>query len=541
MPRQCRGYSIKALERESGSPYWLVTGTRSGKQERVEFSSREEALAFLEKRNSQLRGRPVEQAPVVTRLSSNEVKDAELARAMLSEFEPTTRLTRAVEYFRAMSPVVSEAEAPAAAAAMAEVRDKFEDATWTDVCRFYSVHCKRERSKMTLVAAIEGYLKDVYRRFENDELSSWQKDSIGYAMQRLEFYFTKDGTDPGFLLADITTGALNEYLTIVLRARIRKRKSGKKSQDKRTSEDSYSNKSWNNNRGYLTAFFRFCQKWAWIVENPATELENHRRRSLRRSQNPEILRATEAAALMKYVEEHHEARLVPFVALALFAGIRPTWPDGEISRITVEKDFIWEANVIRLAGADTKTGRPREVAISDNLRAWLTAYPIKDFPIIPPNFRKLYLALRKRFDLGYDVLRHTYCSMLVGVDNSVAKAALQAGNSEAVLWANYLHLVQREEAAEFWKIMPQSSAAARGMRVPRPKPQSRPRAVEDYSRMAELVKNRVRALKRAGGPASITTVWDRIKVLHAKEVSGEEAGDASSGSNPSTPNNATSR
>jgi integrase len=518
----------------------LVTGTRTGKQERVEFSSREEALAFLEKRNSQLRGRPVEQAPVVTRLSSNEVKDAELARAMLSEFEPTTRLTRAVEYFRAMSPVVSESEAAAAAAAMTEVRDKFGDAKWTDVCRFYSIHYKPERSKKALVEAIEVYLKDVYRRFENDGLSSWQRDSIGYAMQRLEFYFTKDGADPGFLLSDITTGALNEYLTIVLRARIRKRTAGKKSQEKRTSEDSYSNKSWNNNRGYLTAFFRFCQKRGWIVENPATELENHRRRALRKSQNPEILRATEAAALMQYVEEHHEARLVPFVALALFAGIRPTWPDGEIARIETE-DFIWEANVIRLEGVDTKTGRPREVAISDNLRAWLTAYPIKDFPIIPPNFRKLYLALRKRFDLGYDVLRHTYCSMLVGVDNSVAKAALQAGNSEAVLWASYLHLVQREEAAEFWKIMPRSSAAARGMLVPRPRPQSRPRAVEDYSRMAELVKKRVRELKRAGGPVSITTVWDRIKVLHAKEVSGEGAGDASSGSRPSTPNYATSR
>lgn len=435
MPRQCRGYSIKALERESGSPYWLVTGTRSGKQERVEFSSREEALAFLEKRNSQLRGRPVEHAPVVTRLSSNEVKDAELARAMLGEFAPAAPLTRAVEYFRALSPVMSESEAPAAATAMNEVRDKFPETTWTDVCRFYSIHYRPTRSRVTLVHAIERYLKDVYRRSESGSLSSWQRDSIGFAMQRLELHFTKDATEPGFLLSDITTGSLNEYLTIVLRARIRKRTDESKNQDKRTSEDSYSNKSWNNNRGYLTAFFRFCQKFGWIAENPATELENHRRKALRRSQNPEILRATEAAELMRYVEEQHEARLVPFVALALFAGIRPTWPDGEISRLR-EESFIWEAKIIRLAGVDTKTGKPREVAISDNLLAWLTAYPIKDFPIIPPNFRKLYLALRKRFDLGYDVLRHTYCSMLVGVDNSVAKAALQAGNSESVLWAS---------------------------------------------------------------------------------------------------------
>jgi integrase len=497
MARRCLGYTLKAKTRASGTPYWVVSGTIDGKQEKPEFSSRAEALAFLEKRNSQLRGHPVEQAPVVTRLSAEQVKDAEIALLRLNEHEPATRLTRAVEFYRELSGVISATEAPGAGAAMAEVREKFPQATWHDVCRYYVTHYQAPVANVTLVHAIERYLKDVFRRCDSKSLSVWQRDSVGFAMQRLEKHFTQDGQHPAFPLGDINTGALHEYLITVLRAK--------------DGSDSFSNKSWNNNRGYLTNFFRFCQRCGWVRDNPATGLENYRRRELARNGPPLILRAQQASELMHYVEDNHEARLVPFVALALFAGIRPTWPAGEIAKIRAES-FVWNAGVIRLNAVDTKTGRPRDVVMRPNLLAWLKAYPVGDFPIIPPNFRKLYAGLKERFQLGYDVLRHTYCSMLVGIDNSVAKAALQAGNSESVLWANYLHLVEQKEAEEFWKILPRSSAAARGMSGPRPQPTRKPRSVESRDRLAEVMRKRIREMKKAGGQAPVATVLNRVKL-----------------------------
>lgn len=65
--------------------------------------------------------------------------------------------------------------------------------------------------------------------------------------------------------------------------------------------------------------------------------------------------------------------------------------------------------------------------------------------------------LRKKFNIGHDVLRHTYISMTVGAFRSVGDAALQAGNSESVIRKHYLDLKSVEEADEFWGIVPSGS------------------------------------------------------------------------------------
>jgi hypothetical protein len=156
----------------------------------------------------------------------------------------------------------------------------------------------------------------------------------------------------------------------------------------------------------------------------------------------EILAAAKCAELMAFLEEFAEGRLVPFFALCLFAGIRPDWQD--------EGD-------IRLGKDITKTGRKRHTVIQPNLKRWLDAYPINKYPIIAVNFKKLREKVRKHFDIGHDVLRHTYCSMLVGKYRSVAETAMQAGNSENVLWESYLDLVTKPEAEMFWSIVPKRS------------------------------------------------------------------------------------
>jgi hypothetical protein len=70
---------------------------------------------------------------------------------------------------------------------------------------------------------------------------------------------------------------------------------------------------------------------------------------------------------------------------------------------------------------------------------------------IPNTRRRIF----KKFGLTHDVLRHTFISMHVGKYRSMGEAALQAGNSEAIIRRHYLDLKTPAEAEEFFAIMPQ--------------------------------------------------------------------------------------
>lgn len=97
----------------------------------------------------------------------------------------------------------------------------------------------------------------------------------------------------------------------------------------------------------------------------------------------------------------------------------------------------------------------RAVTIQPNLAAWLRAYPLEKFPIMPRGFRRLRLKFRKQFELSHDVLRHTFISMFVAKFRSLGDAALQAGNSESIIRKHYLGLKTAAEADEFFGIVPQ--------------------------------------------------------------------------------------
>jgi hypothetical protein len=92
--------------------------------------------------------------------------------------------------------------------------------------------------------------------------------------------------------------------------------------------------------------------------------------------------------------------------------------------------------------------------------AWLTAYPLDRFAILPPNLPNLHREVFQEFELGHDILRHTFISMFVGKFRSVGKAALQAGNSEEVIRKFYLDLKSREEGERFFAINPAAKQAS---------------------------------------------------------------------------------
>jgi hypothetical protein len=98
--------------------------------------------------------------------------------------------------------------------------------------------------------------------------------------------------------------------------------------------------------------------------------------------------------------------------------------------------------------------RFRLVTIHPNLAAWLRAYPLDEFPIVPVNIPNTRRRVFSKFGLTLDVLRHTFISMHVGKYRSMGEAALQAGNSATIIRKHYLDLKTPAEAEEFFGIMP---------------------------------------------------------------------------------------
>lgn len=227
-------------------------------------------------------------------------------------------------------------------------------------------------------------------------------------------------------------------------------------------------KSWNNQRGNLHALFEYAvsPRRRWANENPVKQIE---KRTVSRG-IPQIETAARVAEIFAFLEGYTgecgtkpAGWLCPYFATIFFAGVRPSIRDGEIRKIAnspdVSKIIDLDLGVIRLQPEHTKTRFVRRTTIQPNLAAWLRAYPLGRFPLIPTGAERSVKAVRKRFGLGDDVARHSFVSMFVGKFRSVADAALQAGNSESVVRRHYLDLVSEAEAAAYWGVAPKASAA----------------------------------------------------------------------------------
>ncbi len=437
---RCDGFKVSPVNLPTGRTVWAVSGTVNGSQIRRRFPTAAEAEAFRDQHDGILFGKGPSKPPVRTHLADAEVQEAEAATALLKEAHPTATLFDAVRFYHALFPVLGAESISTISGILSRLKETHPSRTLVDAIDFYLTHYRASVSDIQLRPALMDYLLERQREHEKRSLGARQFNSIGFELARLEKYFAAEKP-----LSSITGIELHEYLMKTF-----------PTDDSGT--PSYSNKSWNNRRGLLTTFFNYCIQRGWLTENPAQRVRVFRRNQLAQGEVA-ILSAAQAAELMAYVETFQNGRLVPFFAITLFAGVRPDWQHGEISKLTVD-NFILDEKYLRLPRAITKTKKKRHTVLQANLLKWLERFPLKDHPIICANFKKLYPRVRKKFSLKHDVLRHTYCSMLVGKYRSVAETALQAGNSEQVLWESYLDLVPKAEAETFWNISPTTTASA---------------------------------------------------------------------------------
>ena len=293
-------------------------------------------------------------------------------------------------------------------------------------------------TRKLLAEAITEFLVIKDHEREQDLLSEPYLTRVKRDLKRLQKHF------PGAGVAELTGARLLGYF-----------------EDRRPAH-----KTFNNRRGVVSSFLKFALQRDWIADNPLTKIPPRRIR--RRRGCAVTFAASQAAGLMAHVEEHYPTA-VPFFALCLFAGIRPCLRTGEILRLQPAHVKL-DANMIRIDGEVSKVREPRNITIQPNLSAWLRAYPLTKFPIIPANLQHIREKVAQKFPLSHDVMRHTFISMFVAKFRSLGEAALQAGNSESIIRRHYLDLKSEAEAEQFFGILPMRAEGATTETVAFPPP-----------------------------------------------------------------------
>ncbi|WP_145928723.1 site-specific integrase [Termitidicoccus mucosus] len=288
-------------------------------------------------------------------------------------------------------------------------------------------HYREPEHQKTLAAAIAEYVAAKEHEFDQQYISLPQLNRITWDLRRLEKQFPKKS------VAEITVPELVVFL-------------GSRKPCMKT---------FNNQRGTLGTFFKFCFHRGWVTENPILKVPHYRIRQRRGA--AKTFSTAQAQELMEHFETFEGGRWIPYFALCLFAGIRPGVPDGEITKIKPE-DVSLKTGIIHVSAEASKVREPRKIVIQPNLAAWLRAYPLDKFPIVVGDFQKRRAKFKDRFHLTHDVLRHTFISMFVGKFRSIGEAAIQAGNSESIIRKHYLDLKSTEEAEAFFSIMPKHVA-----------------------------------------------------------------------------------
>ncbi len=166
-----------------------------------------------------------------------------------------------------------------------------------------------------------------------------------------------------------------------------------------------------------------------------------------------VLTPQEARTLLESATTKAPA-LVPFLTLALFAGIRP----AELERLQpgkIGKQFIM------LDGATTKTANARSIRIRPNLSAWLKAFPpAAGRPVAPFNTRNRYRALARVLKgtgiaWKHDGMRHSFGTYAYELCKDAALVSSEMGHAgTGVFFRHYRALCSPGDGRRFFGIFP---------------------------------------------------------------------------------------
>lgn len=207
--------------------------------------------------------------------------------------------------------------------------------------------------------------------------------------------------------------------------------------------------STNNFRRNTAVMFGFAVDCKHISENPFSKVKQIKVKTA----PPAIFTPAQVRKLL----DAAPPEMVPFLAIAFFAGLRP---ESELGRMSWDQ-VKFQSGQIEVTG-NNKTSSRRLVKMSDNLRAWLAPFQGMKGQVMPPNHRKLRVATMqaaKVTEWPQDVSRHSFASYHLAKSQNAAETALQLGHKTTkMLFQHYRELVEPAAAEKYWDIQPTATA-----------------------------------------------------------------------------------
>lgn len=207
----------------------------------------------------------------------------------------------------------------------------------------------------------------------------------------------------------------------------------------------------NNFRRAVHAQFAFGVREGYCTENPVAKVPAY---SVQDS-TPAILTMADAEHLIrKAAETQRELGLLPYITIALFAGLRR----AELERLDWSAVKI-DRKMVTVDGAIAKTGSIRNVRLTDNAIAWLQPFVGSVGPIAPLNFNKRFQTLRKLagiLDWRGNELRHSFASYFYDLTQDASLTSAQLGHQSGtrLLFEHYRSLVPLGEGEKYFAIQP---------------------------------------------------------------------------------------
>lgn len=164
---------------------------------------------------------------------------------------------------------------------------------------------------------------------------------------------------------------------------------------------------------------------------------------------PGIHSPEETAAVLAHVAR--DPGVVRVMALRYFGGIRA----AEVLRLD-ESDI--REGFVQVEASKAKTRRRRLVTVGPTLAAWLSIEG-GELPVSGKRVRRALAGCPVPWTPNAP--RHSFVSYHLAAGGSAAKTALEAGHSEAVLFAAYRELVTPEAARRYWALRPGSTPESR--------------------------------------------------------------------------------
>jgi site-specific recombinase XerD len=208
---------------------------------------------------------------------------------------------------------------------------------------------------------------------------------------------------------------------------------------------------------HLAAFFQYAVRKKYAVENPVRQLD------MPRSDRTQVAHLAPAEAeQMLRTAQNSFPELVPYVAIGLFAGLRPVELHGELSghgALSWQHIYL-DKRVIVVAPEQDKTRQGRNVRMSDNLAEWLATYR-QTHGCIHFN-RSQFLRLIDAAKINYtkDCMRHTFGTYHWTAHRNEGETAIQLGDTIKTIKRHYVNtLADEADAKRFWSITPKQSQA----------------------------------------------------------------------------------